>query len=238
LSQCADRSRRGDVLTDMSDRSMRTAGTPPRLHPMTALVLAVAATCAVGASPAPAASCRAPDGATAMHRSASAIVYRRTRPSFQGTANYWACLRASGRRTTLPGSTAQHRPSSFRSAGRFLAFVVEENNFHNGTASIGIRVFDLRAGKPVRGIVLPSSPPDDPDRMRFSNLILTATGAAAWRQTGRIDRIGARDVRGNHVVLASGPRGSIRDLVLIDGTTARWRNGGGLQSRRLDRLGR
>jgi hypothetical protein len=45
-------------------------------------------------------------------------------------------------------------------------------------------------------------------------------------------------VHGRHVVLASGPAGSIRDLVLIGDSTARWRNDGVLQSRRLDRLGR
>lgn len=86
--------------------------------------------------------------------------------------------------------------------------------------------------------MLPSFTPSKPDRLRLSRLILTATGAAAWRQTGRIDRIGARDVHGKHVVLASGPRGSITDLVLIGGTTARWRNGSTVEHRRLDRLGR
>jgi hypothetical protein len=166
-------------------------------------------------------------------------VYRRARPSFQGnTAGYWACLSSSGERTTLPSSTAQRVLSSFRSAGRFLAFVAYDENFHNQTAEVAVLVFDLRAREPARGIVLASSPAGEPDRLRLSRLILTATGAAAWRQTGLADRIGARDVHGRHVVLASGPRGSIRDLVLIGGRTAQWRGGGELQRRRLDRLGR
>jgi hypothetical protein len=205
------------------------------------IVLAAAATWAVCAPPAPgtAASCRAPAGATPVYRGASALVYRRARPSFQGnTAGYWGCLRSSGERTTLPSSTAQRVLSSFRGAGRFLAFVAYDENFHNQTAAVAVLVFDLRARKPARGIVLPSSPAGEPDRLRLSRLILTATGAAAWRQTGLVDRIGARDVHGRHVVLASGPRGSIRDLVLIGGRTAQWRSGGELQRRRLDRLGR
>ncbi len=173
-----------------------------------------------------------------MHRGTSAIVYQRARPSFQGTASYWGCLRSSGRRTTLPGSSAQRTLTSFRSAGRFLAFVAYEENFHNQSASVGIRVFDLRARKPLRGIVLNSFPRPHPDRLRLSRLILTAIGTAAWRQTGRVDRIGARDVHGKHVVLASGPGGSLSDLVLLRGTTAQWRNGSKVERRRLDRLGR
>ncbi|HEX4345209.1 MAG TPA: hypothetical protein VHZ31_06565 [Solirubrobacteraceae bacterium] len=168
-----------------------------------------------------------------VHRSASAIVYRRAR-----TPSYSGCLRSSGERTALPGSSSQRTLSSFRSAGRFLAFLADEQNLHDQTASVAVRVFDLRARKADRGVVLDSSPPTGPGRLRLSSLIVTATGAAAWRQTGREDRIGARDIDGRHVVLASGPAGSIRDLVLLGGTTARWRNGGVVQSRRLDRLGR
>jgi hypothetical protein len=99
-------------------------------------------------------------------------------------------------------------------------------------------VFDLLARKPLRGIVLNSFPRSHPDRLRVSRLILTATGTAAWHQTGRLDRIAARDLHGKHVVLASGPRRSLSDLVLLRGTTAQWRNGSKVERRRLDQLGR
>lgn len=125
----------------MRDASIRTA-----LRAL-AIVALVAATWAVGATatPAAAASCRAPSGATALYRGTYAVVYRRVRPSVQGTASYWGCLRSSGRRTTLPGSSAQRTLSSFRSAGRFLAFVAYEDNLRYMTANVAIRVFDLRA---------------------------------------------------------------------------------------------
>jgi hypothetical protein len=171
-----------------------------------------------------------------VHRGATAVVYRRART--QSTASYWGCLRSSEQRTALPGSSSQRTLSSFRSAGRFLAFFADEQNFHDQTARVAVRAFDLRTRTAVRGVVLPSAPDSDPRRLRVSSLILTATGAAAWRQSARSDRIAARDVNGKHVVLASGPSGSLRELVLIRGTTAQWRNNGQLQSRRLDRLGR
>lgn len=185
-----------------------------------------------------AASCRAPSGASAVHRGATVVVYRRARTPT--TASYWGCLRSSGRRTALPGSrsnTNRRTLSSFRSAGRHLAFFVEEADGRFMTATIGVRVFDLRARKAVRGIALDNSR-SGPDRLRLRSLILTATGAAAWREVGRVDRVAARDLRGRRVVLASGPSGSIRDLVLVRGAMAQWRHDGKLQRRRINRLGR
>ena len=187
----------------------RDAGTRHRGRWLTTTLAALAASAALGAasSEASAASCRAPSGATVVHRSATAVVYRRART--QSTASYWGCLRASGQRTALPGSRSQRTLSSFRSIGRFLAFFADEQNFHDQTARIAVRVVDLRARTAVRGVVLPSARESDPRRLRVSSLILTATGAAAWRQAARSDRIAARDVHDKHVVLASGPSGSL-----------------------------
>lgn len=196
----------------------------------------VAATLGSAALAAPAAAtCRAPSGASAVHRSATVVVYRRARTPRSG--NYWGCLRSSGRRTALPGFRTGRLVSSFRSAGRHLAFFVRELDGRYMTGTLGVRVFDLRAGKARRGVALDISS-GDPQPLRFTSLVVTATGAAAWRETGRGDRIAARDLRGRRRVLASGRQGSIRDLVLRRGAIAQWRNDGELQRRRINRLGR
>jgi hypothetical protein len=199
------------------------------------LALAAVATTAVGV-PATAAttssSCRAPAGAVAVHTGATAIVYRSARtPS---TTSYEACLRATGRRTDLPGAGRQRVIASFRSAGRFLAFFVTESDFHSMTGTVGVRVFDLRAGKPVKGIALSTTSREPPRQLH--DLVLTAAGTAAWRETGSEDQVAARDLQGRRRVLASGPSGSISDLVLTHGTTVQWRDPSGLHRRRIDRL--
>ncbi|MEJ7798519.1 MAG: hypothetical protein WKF42_08475 [Solirubrobacteraceae bacterium] len=187
-------------------------------------------------------TCRAPAGATAVHRSANAVVYRRQRTAT--TAGYSACRRAGGRRTVLPGASGSRTLSAFRSAGRYLAFIVDEVNAHDMTAAVGVRVFDLRAGRARRGIALATSPAQ-PDSLRFRSLVLTAKGTAAWRETGSgqrastpIDRIAARDVSGRRRILRTAPFKTISRLELVGGATARWRVGDQLQRRRIDTLGR
>ena len=181
-------------------------------------------------------ACRSPEGSSVVARSSTQLVYRRARNP--RIASFWACLRSTGQRTTLPGSDPQRALSSFRGAGRFLAFFTDENNFHDGTATVGVRIFDLRARTPVAGIMLDVPDADAPARLRLHSLILTATGTFAWRETGSFDRIGARDLHGRHRVLASGASGSISALVLIRGKTAQWLYNGQVQRRRLDQLGR
>lgn len=180
--------------------------------------------------------CRAPEGASAVHRSQTVVVYGRARTPT--TATYWGCLRSNGRRTMLPGShTGRRALSSFRSAGRHLAFFVEEIDGRSMTGAVGVRVFDLGAGKAERGIALDISP-GTPDRVRLRSLVLTARGTAAWREVGRVDRVAARDLRGRRRILDTGPRGSIRDLVLRRGAIARWRSDGKIRRRRINQLGR
>lgn len=202
---------------------------------MAAVATAIAAGVAATPTAAAGSSCRAPEGASAVHRSKTVVVYRRARTP--RSASYWACLRSSGRRTVLPGSRTGRTLSSFRSAGRYLAFFVEEIDARSMTGTVGVRVFDTRAGRAVRGIALFISP-SDPDRTRLRNLILTARGTAAWREVGRVDRIAARDLRGRRRILDSGPRGSIGDLALRRGAVAQWRNGGEVKRRDINRLGR
>jgi hypothetical protein len=201
-----------------------------------AAVVIMAGALATSSAVAAAGACRAPVGASVVHRSSTAVVYRRARNP--RIASFWTCLLSTGRRTTLPGSEPQRALSSFRSAGRFLAFFAAEDNFHDGTATVGVRIFDLRARKPFAGITLDVPDADAPARLRLHSLILTATGTAAWRESGPFDRIGARDLHGKHRVLASGVSGSISDLVLAHGEIAKWRYDGKVQRRRLDRLGR
>jgi hypothetical protein len=205
-------------------------------------VIAAAAAAAAGATApsATAATCRSPAGASVLHRSATAIVYQRRRAN--STWNNWGCLRSSGRLTTLPGtrtSTNQQRLSSFRSAGRYLAFFLEEIVGHDMRGTIGVSVFDLRRRRSVGRLALDITPTlSDPDRRRMRSLILTATGTAAWRETGRVDRVAALDLHSNRRVLDSGPPGSLRDLVLVRGNIAQWRDNGALRRRRIDQLGR
>lgn len=200
------------------------------------------------------ARCRAPARATVAHRSSTVIVHRRVTRSADGsTTRHWGCLRATGRRTTLTTgaerrfSGRSRSISSFRSNGRHVAFVVDESDARYMTATTGIRVFDLRAGRPRRGIALdvpgPGSAVADPLRLR--GLILTAWGTAAWRERGRRraadparDRIAARDLQGRRRVLQTARLGRISGLRLVGGTTAEWRNGSALHRRRIDRLGR
>jgi hypothetical protein len=198
-----------------------------------AMVCATIAVVAPATKAASSLSCRAPAGAVAVHTGATVIVYRRARTPT--TTSYWGCLRATGRRTDLPGASRQRAIASFRSAGRFLAFFVTEADFHSMTGTVGVRVFDLRAGKPIKGIALPTT--SRLPQRRLHDLVLTATGTAAWRETGAEDQIAARDLHGRRRVLASGPPGSITDLVLMHGTTVQWRDPGGLRRRRIDRLG-
>jgi hypothetical protein len=200
-----------------------------------------AAAGAVGATApdATAAICRAPEGASVLYRSRTAVVYQRQRA--HSTWNNWACLRSSGRRMALPGSrtsTNQRNLSSFRSAGRYLAFFVEEIVGHDMLGSMGVSVYDLRRRKQVRSTSREILSIDSPDRLRLRGLVLTATGTAAWRETGRADRIAALDLHSKRRVLDSGAPGSLRELVLVRGTIARWRNNGALRHRRIDQLGR
>jgi hypothetical protein len=200
-----------------------------------ATIVIVAGVLGMPSAVASAGGCRAPSGASVVHRSSTAVVYRRARNA--RIASFWACLRSTGQRTALPGSEPQRALSSFRSAGRFLAFFDDETNFHNGTAAVGVRIYDLRARKRVAGITLDVPVADAPARLRLHSLILTATGTAAWRESGPFDRIGARDLHGKHRLLASGRSGSISDLVLVRGKIARWLYDGKVQRRRLDQFG-
>jgi hypothetical protein len=175
-----------------------------------------------------------------VHRSATAVVYQRRRAN--STWNNWGCLRSRGRLVTLPGSRTsanQRLLSSFRSAGRYLAFFVEEIVGHDMRGTVGVRVFDLRRGQAVGGIAREITPSlSYPDRLRMRSLILTATGTAAWRETGHVDRIAALDLHSKRRVLDSGAPGSLRDLVLVGGKIAQWRSSGELRHRRIDQLGR
>lgn len=208
------------------------------------LCASLAAVCCLGvgaaghaATPVAAASCRAPEGATAVYRNGTVVVYRRARA--QTSASYWGCLRSTGRRTVLPGASSSRALSSFRGAGRYLGFVIENVDARSMTGRVGVRVFDLRAGRALSGVSLDVSPlPSAPDRLRFSRLVLTATGIAAWRESGRTDRIAARDAHGRRRVLATGPPGSLTSLTLARGITAQWRDAGQVRRRRIDRLGR
>jgi hypothetical protein len=186
--------------------------------------------------------CRLPEDSNVVHRSATAIVYRRQRTAT--SASYEACLRSSGRRTDLPDAGTSRALSSFRSAGRYMAFIVDEAVPHDMTASVAIRVVDLRAGAPRRGIVLATAA-GQPDALRFRSLILTSTGAAAWRETGRsqqasrpVDRIAARDVTGERRILHTAPYKTISSLKLLRGKIAEWSAGKRTYRRRIDTLGR
>jgi hypothetical protein len=205
-----------------------------------AAVVASATAAGAAAPDARAATCRAPEGASVVYRSATAVVYQRRRAST--TSTNWACLRSSGRRMALPGSrtsTNQRNLSSFRSAGRYLAFFVEEIFGHDMRGSIGVSVYDLRRRKLVRHAWREILSVDDPDRLRMRSLVLTATGTAAWRETGGVvDRIAALDLHSKRRMLDSGAPGSLRELVLVRGTLAQWRNNGELRHRRIDQLGR
>jgi hypothetical protein len=141
----------------------------------------------------------------------------------------------------LPGSrtsTNQRNLSSFRSAGRYLAFFVEEIVGHDMRGTMGVSVYDLRRRQLVRYTSREILSIDSPDRLRLSGLVLTATGTAAWRETGRVDRIAALDLHSKRRVLGSGAPGSLRELVLVRGAIAQWRNNGELRHRRIDQLGR
>jgi hypothetical protein len=204
-----------------------------------AVVVASVTASSATAPDATAATCRAPEGASVVDRSATALVYRRQRA--HSTANNWACLRSSGRRMALPGSrtsTNQRNLSSFHSAGRYLAFFVEEIVGHDMRGSMGVSVYDLRRRRLVGYTSREILSIDNPDRLRLRSLILTATGTAAWRETGRVDRIAALDLHSKRRVLDSGAPGSLRELVLVRGTTAQWRSNGELRHRRIDQLGR
>jgi hypothetical protein len=201
--------------------------------------LAAAAAAGATVPNATAATCRAPEGASVLYRSATAVVYQRRRAST--TRNDWACLRSSGRRMALPGSrtsTNQRNLSSFRSAGRYLAFFVEEIVGHDMRGSMGVSVYNLRRRQLVRYTSREILSIDSPDRLRMRSLILTATGTAAWRETGRVDRVAALDLHSKRRVLDSGAPGSLRELILVRGTIAQWRSSGELRHRRIDQLGR
>ncbi len=81
------------------------------------------------------------------------------------------------------------------------------------------------------GIVLATAA-GQPDALRFRSLILTSTGAAAWRETGRsqqasgaVDRIAARDVTGKRRILHTAPYKTISSLKLLRCKIALWSAG-------------
>jgi hypothetical protein len=235
--------RRGTHLSSRTrvERTM-TALAAKLARPAVIAAAGIAAAAAAGATAAgaPAATCRAPERVAIVYRSVTAVVYQRRRANT--TWNNWACLRSSGRRMALPGSrtsTNQRNLSSFRSAGRYLAFFVEEIVAHDMRGSMGVSVYDLRRRQQlVRYTSREILSINNPDRLRLRGLVLTATGTAAWRETGRVDRIAALDLHSRRRVLDSGVPDSLHELVLVRGTIAQWRSNGRLRHRRIDQLGR
>jgi hypothetical protein len=128
--------------------------------------------------------------------------------------------------------------SKFAAAGHHLAYVIELDVFHDMDGRLGVTVLDLHPRAPARGFMSGLFVLDNPTKLRLHSLVLTATGVAAWRETGVRDRIGALDLRGHRQVLDTGPSGTLTDLVLVRGRTAQWRHGGSLRRVRLDTLGR
>jgi hypothetical protein len=178
----------------------------------------------VASGPAPAKTqtatrCVKPTAATVTHATRYVVLYRRVLSSISDDRIlYWACLRATGKRTRLTDATSQVADapifhSRFRTSRRFIAYVETRADRH-GNAVLYVYSFDLRTGRrapgiPANGIYVGGWTRRDDGTHTFGipDLVVSDTGGLAWRAVGQptpaspaAEAIAVRDADGVHTV--------------------------------------
>jgi hypothetical protein len=164
-------------------------------------------------------TCVKPVGAATVHRDRYTVRYRKIIRSTDGDrVLYWACLRATGKRTRLTEATGKNDMapilnSRFRSSRRFVAYV--ETRSRHDTAELALFAFDLRTGRraagiPENGLELGAAVEgrDGGWSLVVGDLAVSDGGGLAWHEVGqpvpsqdvRAESIKAHDATGTHTL--------------------------------------
>jgi hypothetical protein len=185
-------------------------------------------------------ACVRPARSTVVRTDRYVVVYRRVHRDTNGDrVLYWACLRATAKRTRLTEATGRvdYAPisnSRFRTSHRFIAYVQTQS--HQGTAVLSIHLYDLRSGRraagvPQAGISLGESLQRTDGTWTYSvtELAVSNAGGLAWHEVGQptpntaaavTETIAVRDAAGTHTVQVS-PLGALQGPS-ITGNTVTW----------------
>jgi hypothetical protein len=230
------------------------------MRPATRNVLATTllSTCALLGSGAPAPArthatkvCVRPAHATVSRADRYVVLYRRILRSTSGDrVFYWACLRATAKRTRLTEATgkvdfAPISNSRFRTSRRFIAYV--QTRAARETASLYVYAFDLRAGRRASGIPVAGIPiggwllrPDGTRTFGVADLAVSDAGGLAWHTVGQsrpyepaAETITVHDATGTQTVQTS-PLGALQGPS-ISGNTVAWTTTGMRKTYQLKR---
>jgi hypothetical protein len=200
-------------------------------------------------------ACVRPAHATVTRADRYVVLYRRILRNASGDrVFYWACLRATAKRTRLTEATGKldFTPianTRFRTSRRFVAYI--ETRPKRGTAVLSIQLFDRRAGRraagiPQVGLQLGESLLRTEGIWTYSvtELAVSDAGGLAWHEVGRptpntdapsVETIAVRDAAdtGTGTVQTS-PLGALQGPS-ISGDTVAWTAAGMRKTYQLKR---
>lgn len=199
----------------------------------------------------PATRCVKPTAATVTHATRYVVLYRRVLSSISDDRIlYWACLRATGKRTRLTDATSEVADapifhSRFRTSRRFIAYVETRADRHSN-GRLYVYSFDLRTGRragiPTNGIYVGRWTRRDDGTHTFGipDLAVSDTGGLAWRAVGQptpasfaAETIMVRDADGVHTVAVAAV-GSVQGPT-ISTSSVTWQVSGVKKTYRLKR---